>query len=103
MDDQVRSKPGEVLRDAAADPGRRSGHHRDLVGERAHGISTDLITRPLVHRVERLAPAGERRGQADDLFGPRQPAVEQMDHALPRRKGMAERPLQPQVLLHQGD
>src|SRR3989441_256181 len=42
----VRPKAGEMLRDAAADPGSRSGHDRDLVGEVAHGTSTDLMTRP---------------------------------------------------------
>src|SRR2546422_10456851 len=42
----VRPKAGEMLCDAAADPGSRSGHDRDLVGEVAHGTSTDLMTRP---------------------------------------------------------
>ena len=45
VDDEIRPEPGEMLRNAAADSRGGSGHHRHFMGEGAHGISTDLMTR----------------------------------------------------------
>ena len=62
-------------------PAKR-GHGRARASASA-GSSTDLMTPPVVHRVERVAPPVERRAQPDDRLGHGHAGVEQMNHALP--------------------
>ena len=103
---------GKVLGDAETDAGRGSGDQRDLAVEGCHGRSETTgsiggrdehgLDHPaIVHRVEGIAPAVERRAQADDRLRHRQAAIEQMDHALPHPVVVAERPLQADVAHHQ--
>ena len=66
---------------------RRAETRRPSLTGQEHGFDDP----PVVHGVERLAPAGERRSQADDAVGARHPAIEQVDHALPHWIVAAER------------
>src|SRR5436190_17361701 len=56
---------------------------------------------PLVHAVEGVAPAVETRAKADDEFRAREAGSQQLDHTFPNRPVVAERSLEPHVLLHE--
>src|SRR6476660_4661851 len=70
-------------------------------GSHDRGKEYGLDHAAIVHGVERVAPAGKRRAEADDRVWHGEALVQQVDHALPHGVVVAEGSLQPDVAMHE--